>query len=151
MKRILLVGRTSAGKTTLCQYLNHEVLNYRKTQSIQIFADRMIDTPGEYLEMRQFRGALSVTATQTDVVVFVQDATEDGTMFPPSFTGMFPTPVIGIVTKTDIASEIQAEKAERYLQMAGVRTIYKVSSYLGEGFEPLIRYLEGDDTCAGDY
>ncbi|MCI6174914.1 MAG: EutP/PduV family microcompartment system protein, partial [Clostridiales bacterium] len=57
-KRIILIGRSTAGKTTLCQRLNHEELNYCKTQTVQIINRNMIDTPGEYLERRGFRGAL---------------------------------------------------------------------------------------------
>ena len=84
-KRIILIGRSAAGKTTLCQRINHEDLAYHKTQTVQVINQTMIDTPGEYLERRYFRGALMVTATDADVIVFVQDATEDGTMF----TGLF--------------------------------------------------------------
>ena len=48
-KRIILIGRSGCGKTTLCQYLNHEAIRYHKTQTIQIINNTMIDTPGEYL------------------------------------------------------------------------------------------------------
>ena len=46
-KRPILIGRSSAGKTTLCQCINHQALKYHKTQTIQIVCDRMIDTPGD--------------------------------------------------------------------------------------------------------
>ena len=77
-KRIILIGRSTAGKTTLCQRINHEDLAYHKTQTVQIVNQTMIDTPGEYLERRYFRGALMVTATDADFIVLVQDATENG-------------------------------------------------------------------------
>ena len=57
-KRIILIGRSGCGKTTLCQYLNHEAIRYHKTQTIQIINNTMIDTPGEYLERTNLRGAL---------------------------------------------------------------------------------------------
>ncbi len=101
----------------------------------------MIDTPGEYLEQRHFRGALSVTSTQADVIGLVQDATEKGTMFPPSFSSMFALPAIGIVTKADAVDAAAINRAEEYLRMAGVSRIFVTSSYLGEGFEPLKLYL----------
>ena len=62
-RRIILIGRSTAGKTTLCQRINHEELQYHKTQTVQIVNQSMIDTPGEYLERRYFRGALMVTAS----------------------------------------------------------------------------------------
>lgn len=141
MKKLLLIGRTFSGKTTLCQYLNHEALRYHKTQTIHIVDKRMIDTPGEYLEQRHFRGALSVTSTQADVIGFVQDATESGTMFPPTFGSMFALPTIGIVTKADAVEADAIKRAEEYLRMAGVSRIFVTSSYLGDGFEPLKSYL----------
>ena len=66
--RVILIGRTTAGKTTLCQRISHEELNYRKTQTITVVNGRMIDTPGEYLERRSFRGALMVSSVDADVV-----------------------------------------------------------------------------------
>ena len=33
-KRIILIGRSAAGKTTLCQRINNEELKYHKTQSM---------------------------------------------------------------------------------------------------------------------
>ena len=35
-KRIILIGRSAAGKTTLCQRINHEDLSYHKTQTVQV-------------------------------------------------------------------------------------------------------------------
>ena len=81
-RRIILIGRSTAGKTTLCQRINHEELQYHKTQTVQIVNQSMIDTPGEYLERRYFRGALMVTAADADTIVLVQDATEKGEHVP---------------------------------------------------------------------
>lgn len=103
-KRIILIGRSTAGKTTLCQRINHEDLAYHKTQTVQIVNQTMIDTPGEYLERRYFRGALMVTATDADIIVLVQDATENGTMFPPAYNTQFAKPTLGVVTKSDLAT-----------------------------------------------
>ena len=44
-KRIILIGRSTAGKTTLCQRINNEELHYYKTQTVQVINKNMIDTP----------------------------------------------------------------------------------------------------------
>ena len=80
-KRIILIGRSTAGKTTLCQRINNEELHYYKTQTVQVINKNMIDTPGEYLERRGFRGALIVTSADADIILMVQDATEEGRCF----------------------------------------------------------------------
>lgn len=140
-KRIILIGRSAAGKTTLCQYLSHQDLHYHKTQTVQIVNQCMMDTPGEYLERRSMRGALMVTSLDAELIVLVQDATENGTMFPPAYNSMFAKPTVGIVTKSDIATPEQIEKAKKYLKMAGARKVFVTSSVTGEGFDELVELL----------
>lgn len=133
-----------AGKTTLCQYVNKEEIKYYKTQTVHLINDQIIDTPGEYLERRYLRGALSVSATDADMIMLVQDATEDGTMFPPGYASMYCKPCIGVVTKSDIAKDEQIEHAKEYLKYAGAREIFITSSMKGTGFEELVKYFEKD-------
>ena len=140
-KRIILIGRSTAGKTTLCQRINHEDLAYHKTQTVQIVNQTMIDTPGEYLERRYFRGALMVTATDADFIVLVQDATENGTMSPPAYNTQFAKPTLGVVTKSDLATPKQVETAKKFLQMAGANKIFVTSSVSGEGVDELLKFL----------
>ena len=121
--------------------INHEELKYHKTQTVQIINKNMIDTPGEYLERTGYRGALVVTSTEADIILLVQDATEEGTMFPPMFNSMFTKPCVGIVTKADIASEEQVERAKKYLKNAGAGTLYVTSAVTGEGVDELVKQL----------
>ena len=51
MKKIILIGRSEAGKTTLIQALKGENIQYHKTQYVNHF-DVLIDTPGEYIESK---------------------------------------------------------------------------------------------------
>ena len=82
MKRMMIIGPVAAGKTSLIQSLKGEKLHYRKTQAIE-FDDRVIDTPGEYMENRDYLCALTVTACDADVVIFVQDASSDALWYSP--------------------------------------------------------------------
>lgn len=143
-KKIILIGRSSAGKTTLCQFINNEAIKYHKTQTVEVVNRTMIDTPGEYLERTNYRGALQVTAIDADVIVLVQDSTEDGCMFPPAYASSFAKPVIGVVTKSDLADGRQIERATEFLKNAGAKDIYITSSVKGLGFEDLLKYLNYD-------
>jgi ethanolamine utilization protein EutP len=140
-KTIILIGRSSAGKTTFCQHINKEELIYRKTQTIQIINGSMIDTPGEYLERVRMRGALTVASADADIIMLVQDATENGTMFPPAYAGSFAKPAVGLVTKDDIATRKQVAEAVRFLEMAGADRVFVISSIKGTGFDELFEYL----------
>jgi ethanolamine utilization protein EutP len=140
--RMIFIGRSMAGKTTLCQYLNEEDLNYHKTQTVQVVNGEVIDTPGEYLEQAYLRGALSVSAADANLIVLVQAANEKGTMFSPGFSSRFAKPCIGIVTKSDLGTEKQISNATKYLQIAGARKVFVTSSYEGKGFKELITYFD---------
>ena len=75
MKKLILIGRVAAGKTTLTQALLGEDIKYYKTQSIH-YGEVIIDTPGEYTELRQTSGALALYAYEADIVGLVLSANE---------------------------------------------------------------------------
>lgn len=144
----MMVGKSQAGKTTLTQYLTNQQLSYHKTQTVQVVDRQFIDTPGEYLEQRGFYGALFVTASQVDAVALVQSASEESTMFAPGFAMMFcGKPVVGIITKIDVASEEQLERAERFLKEAGATICFRVSSITGQGMEEFSIWLQNLCDC----
>ena len=148
-KTVILIGRSTAGKTTLCQCINNEELTYHKTQTIQVVNQTMIDTPGEYLQRMYFRGALMVTAADADMIIFVQDATDEMNWFPPAYNTQFTKPAIGVVTKADIATAEQIQNARGYLEAAGAEEIFVTSSVSGEGVRAFLDYLgytEEDET-----
>ena len=59
MKKIVLVGRSECGKTTLTQALKGEKIHYHKTQYVNNF-DVIIDTPGEYAQTKHRGYALAL-------------------------------------------------------------------------------------------
>lgn len=141
MKKIILIGNVSCGKTTLCQYLNGLELSYKKTQALEVVRTT-IDTPGEYLEHRSFLQALIVTSVEADLALFVQDATQERYMFSPGQAASFPIPVAGIVSKIDQATEKQIGQAGELLELAGASPIFAVSAFTGEGMDELAAYLQ---------
>lgn len=141
MKRILLVGNVACGKTTLCQRLNGQKLTYHKTQALDV-VNCTIDTPGEYLEHRALLRGLLVTAAEADAVVFVQDASQERFLFSPGQAAAFPIPVVGVVSKADLASSKQIETARELLVLSGAERVFAVSAVTGEGMEELTEWLE---------
>ena len=63
MKKIILIGNVACGKTTICQYLNHMEIKYKKTQALEVY-NTTIDTPGEYLENRGYLRSLTPNRDQ---------------------------------------------------------------------------------------
>jgi len=139
MKKLILVGRSGAGKTTLTQRLRGRKLIYEKTQSVEYGFD-LIDTPGEYSETKHLSHAISLYAYEADVVGLLLSATEDLCLFPPNITTMVNREVIGIITKID-DENANVEYAEMRLRLTGCDKIFKISSYTNEGIDELIKYL----------
>ncbi|AJS58958.1 EutP/PduV family microcompartment system protein [Paenibacillus sp. IHBB 10380] len=143
MKKIIFAGSTGSGKTTLCQRLHGQEIAYKKTQAIETF-DQAIDTPGECIENRYLYKMLMVTSVEADVIGLVQDCTKEESYFPPAFATMFAKPVIGIITKVELAQvDEDIAQAREYLQAAGVERIFEVSSMENVGLAELQGYLEG--------
>lgn len=147
MKKVMLVGPVGAGKTSLIQALNKNNVQTGKTSSI-CFYDGAIDTPGEYAQIPRFYSALLVTAVEAQVVIVVQDATKTMPALPPGFAGMFPRPVVGVVTKMDLPSADRDKAAACLLQTGVKEPLFFVSSLTGDGLAELTEFLiEGGCKC----
>ena len=143
MKRLMLIGRVAAGKTTLTQALLGEEIKYYKTQYIH-YMDAIIDTPGEYTELRQTGAALALYAYEADVVGLVLSANEPYSIYSPCITNLVNRDVVGIVTGID-KPDANPERVERWLKLAGCKRIFPVSAYTGEGLDALIEFLADDE------
>ncbi|WP_206855911.1 EutP/PduV family microcompartment system protein [Candidatus Enterococcus mangumiae] len=143
MKRIILMGAIGCGKTTLCQALRGEAIVYDKTQAVE-FHPEMIDTPGEFILHRQYYSALTVTATEAEVIGLVQSALDQEQIFSPGFGHIFPKEVIGIMTKVDLVTdEKELARVREQLVAAGATKLFEVSSVEKTGLEELVQYLGG--------
>ncbi len=144
MKKIVLMGRSEAGKTTLTQALKGEKIHYHKTQYVNNF-DVIIDTPGEYAQTKHLGYALALYAYEADVVGLLISAIEPYSLYPPCCTAMANREVIGIVTKIDHPKANPA-RAERWLRLAGCKKIFFVNSKAYEGVAEILEHLreEGD-------
>lgn len=139
MKKIILMGRVGAGKTTLTQALRGEAIRYQKTQYIH-HSDVVIDTPGEYAETAHLGRALALYTYEADVVGLLLSTTEPYSLYPPCITTCCNRPVIGIVTHIHAPGGNPA-RAERWLRLAGCREVFFVDSTTGEGVADILGYL----------
>lgn len=142
MRKIILMGRSECGKTTLTQALRGETITYRKTQYVNHF-DVVIDTPGEYAENRMLSRALALFSYEADIVGLLLSATEPYSLYGPNITACATREVIGIVTKTD-CPDADPDRAERWLRLAGCKKIFRTSSVTGEGISDILEYLRED-------
>ena len=127
MRKIIFIGRSEAGKTTLTQAMKGKKIVYHKTQYINHY-DVIIDTPGEYAETKELAGSLAVYSAEADVVGLLISATEPFSLYPPNVTAQANREVVGIVTKCDHWAG-NPEQAAEWLRLAGCKKIFMTSSF----------------------
>lgn len=142
MRKIMFVGRSEAGKTTLKQAMKGETITYHKTQYINHY-DVIIDTPGEYAETKNLAGALAIYGCESDVIGLLMDATEPFSLYPPNVTSVSNREIVGVVTKIDHPLA-DVEQASEWLRLAGCTKIFPVCSLDGEGLAEILDYLADD-------
>ncbi len=139
MKKLILMGRSESGKTTLTQALKGENIRYDKTQYVK-FGDFLIDTPGEYAQTQHLGRALALYSYEADIVGLLIGADEPYSLFPPCCTCMANREVIGIVTKCQQAGA-NVKRAENWLRLSGCEKVFHVDSVTGYGIDKLLDYL----------
>ena len=144
MNKLILIGRSESGKTTLTQALRGENIKYNKTQSVERDSF-LIDTPGEYIQSKHLGGALAIYSYESDIVGLLISADEPFSLFPPNITSMANRYVVGIVTGIDLPNA-RPDRAEQWLKLSGCQKVFKVSSVTGEGVEELKEFIKTFDT-----
>lgn len=142
MKKLFLMGRSEAGKTSLTQALRGEELRYVKTQYTSS-DDDTIDTPGEYAESKRFSVGLACFSFEADVVAVVQAADEPFNLFSPSLRSFIFRPLIGIITKID-SPHANIPMVRQWLTNAGCERIFLINNVTREGISELMDYLDED-------
>lgn len=142
MKKLFLMGRSEAGKTSLVQAMRGEELHYEKTQYTSADEDA-IDSPGEYAESKQFSVGLACFSFEADVIGIVQAADEPFNLFGPSLHTFVQRPLIGIITKTD-SPYANVPMIEQWMINAGCDRIFRVNNVTREGVGELLEYLAED-------
>ena len=140
MRKIMFVGRSGCGKTTLSQALRGDKIEYHKTQYINHF-DVIIDTPGEYAENRALGRALILYSYEAEVIGLLLSAIEPYSLYGPNIVAGATREVVGIVTQID-RENANPQLAEHWLRIAGCRRIFHVSAVTGEGLPEIFDHLK---------
>ena len=140
--RVMAIGPVGAGKSTLLARLGLRGGPAKKTGGVEYHAEA-VDTPGEAFEIPTLYHMLIMSSTKASVVLLLADPTKKR-RFPARFALSMRAPIIGVVSKIDIATPENILRAEKTLAQSGVRKIFRVSSLTGEGIPDLESYLNRD-------
>lgn len=139
MRKLFLMGRSEAGKTTLSQVLKGEEIVYKKTQYTYA-GDSVIDTPGEYAESKEVGVGLACFSFEADVVAIVVAADEPFSLFTPNCNAFLNRPLIGIITKID-SPYANVLMVKQWLQNCCCEKIFCINNMNGDGLKELKEYL----------
>ena len=142
MKKLFLLGRSEAGKTSLMQVLKGEELHYHKTQYTST-TDTVIDTPGEYAETKRCSVGLACFSFEADVIGLVCAADEPFSLFGDQTQCCSNRPQIGIITKID-SPYANIPMVRQWLINAGCDRVFLVNNVTREGVDELMDYLKDD-------
>lgn len=117
-KRIMIMGGSGCGKTTLAAFLEPEPFPVRKTPHM-VYRSCTLDTPSAYLESPCMRSHLIAAAQDASCVLMLVDAAAARCVYPPGFAKAFRVPVFGIVTKYGHHSD-RIPAAEAQLRQIGI-------------------------------
>ena len=143
MKKIFLMGRSEAGKTSLTQALKGEELHYHKTQYTNTNEDT-IDSPGEYAESKHFSVGLACFSFEADVIAIVQAANEPFNLFSDGSRNFLLRPLIGIITKVD-SPHANIPMVRQWMENMGCERIFMVNNKTREGISELMDYLQDEE------
>ena len=142
MRKIMFIGRSEAGKTTLSQAMKGNTITYHKTQYVNHY-DVIIDTPGEYAESKHFSVGLACFSFEADVIAIVQAADEPFNLFSDGSRNFLLRPLIGIITKVD-SIHANVPMVRQWMENMGCERIFIVNNKTREGISELLDYLQDD-------
>ncbi len=140
MKRIMLIGESGSGKSSLIRVLTQGRYEPHRALALQYF-ENFVDTPGEFVENRWFFRFLLTASQEVDILLFVQDATRINCMLRPGFGAMFNREVLGVISRCDHPLADVA-RGRRLLSYAGLSRVLETDSKTGRGMEALAAELE---------
>ena len=142
-KRVMLIGATGCGKTTLANIINGEKkTKERNTQDVR-YGKYTIDIPGAYLEFPDmYDHIISLAQNDAYIIIFMVDQKRAPEVYPPGFAKMFNCPVAGVISKSDTKSD-NKRRCIRQLELAGVDKPYFCANLKdGTGTGDIMEYLD---------
>lgn len=144
-KRVMVIGPTGCGKTTLVNALNGQDGPLRKTQNL-IYKDKTIDVPGAYIENAWMYKHLIAAAQDASHVLILIDQSRCDDVYSPGFAKVFTCPVIGVITKCGLGSENEELAVQKLKKLGIAEPYFKIDVPEGTGIAELKKYLFQEGT-----
>lgn len=139
-KRIMVIGPSRCGKTTIVNYLNGYNGPLRRTADV-IYGENTMDIPSSYIENSWMYKHIIALAQDASKILILLDGSNCTQVYSEGFAKLFSKPVIGVITKLDLNSK-NKEKCIKQLKRIGVNEPYFLIEKNDEvGIKMLKEYL----------
>lgn len=135
-KRVMVIGPTHCGKTTLVNELNEYNGPLRKSQDT-IYGEKTIDVPSSYVAIPWMYKHLIAISQDASHILLLVDQSNPTEIYSPGFARVFRCPVIGVITKSDLKPENEVVCKKQLKQIGVVEPYFKISVAEGTGIEAL--------------
>lgn len=139
-KRIMVIGPTGCGKTTLVNALNDYDGPLRKTQNI-IYKEKTMDVPGSYIENAWMYKHLIAASQDASHVLIIIDQSRRDDVYSPGFAKVFQCQVIGVITKCDLAAGNEEAAIQKLKRLGVAEPYFKINVPDGSGMAELKEFL----------
>lgn len=138
-RKIMIVGPTQSGKSTLANMLNGEDKPLRRTQDT-VFGKEAIDVPASYIENRTYKHLIALAQNSADCVVLIVNQDKPTAEYSPGFSRVFTCPVIGVISKAGRNMQ-NREYCKNQLRRSGINPPYFLIDERGGQIEELKEYI----------
>lgn len=144
-KRIMIIGPSKSGKTTLANILNDDIGPVKHSQDV-IYGKYTIDVPSAYLENTWMYKHLIALSQDASHVLITVDAEKKHDVYSPGFAEAFNCPVIGVITKIDLVTEHKNIWDNILNEMNISKPYFEISAITSQNIEALKIHLKKSDS-----
>ncbi len=148
-KRVMVIGPTRCGKTTLVNELNDYNGPLKKTQDT-IYGEKTIDVPSSYVAIPwMYKHLIAIAQNSASHILLLIDQSNPVEIYSPGFAKVFSCPVTGVITKCNVKPENE-RVCLKQLEKTGVSEPYfKIDIPDGIGIESLKAYIFNKNVSKG--
>lgn len=144
-KRIMVIGPSRSGKTTLVNFLNDYDGPLRRTPDL-IYGKNTMDVPGSYVENAWMYKHIIASSQDAYCVVILVDQSNCTEVYSPGFARSFRCPVIGVIAKCDLETQNEQKCVQQLKKIGVVEPYFRISFSTGTGIDALKESLQN---CKG--
>lgn len=141
-RKFIIIGKKESGKSTIANLIEEEIF-YKKFSQDPYYREKTVEIPAMYLENPWMHNVIyTISQNHGLALIFVLDARDKESIYPPAYAKSFSIPKLGIITNVDKVSDKELKFSEHLLKEAGLNQILEYDSNKDVEEEKIKRWIE---------